>query len=128
MPGTCKMRLQAARSGTKGKSHSEGLVRGEGEGAVEEGGERSWGQQLETQSVLRRLLVGPVCVCVCVCARAHCISELETGLHHDTGDTDLERPTVCPDDWVRSLTSSHGYYMDLISIPLVEESLHVLCL
>lgn len=90
MPATCQMRLQAAKSGTKGQSHSEGLVRGQGEGAVEEAGERSWGQHLETQSVLRQLLLGSfcarVCACVCVCVRAHCTSELESGLSRDTGD------------------------------------------
>lgn len=47
---------------------------------------------------------------------------------HDPGEMDLERPKVCINDSVRSLTSSNVYYMDLISTLLFEESMNVLCL
>ena len=72
MPGTCKMRLQAARSGTEGKSHSEGLnpslVRGEGDGAVQKGTSGHRGLEISGTEVgntkCLRPATGGILVCV----------------------------------------------------------------
>lgn len=115
LPGTCKMRERVTQKGKTAPGQ-----RG-GEGAVEQGtsahrGLEILGTEVGSTKCLRPATGWDPCVC------AQCTSELGTGLGHGTGDTDLERATVCTDGGVRSSTASHGYGMDLISVQLVEES------
>lgn len=88
--------------------------------------QRSQGQQLATSSIPRASYWWDLCVSVRVCAQ--CICELKGGLAHAPGNSDLERPKACLSEWLRSLTSSHSYYMDLIPMLLFEGYVNLLCL